>query len=280
MTHLRFSKLHSNGNDFVLIDRIANFVPDELVLAHTQQITNRHTGIGADGIILVDPPSKPDIDFTYRIINASGEEICQCGNGAICFSHYIAMKFYSTKKTISVEVCGRVMLLTRSDCATMTLVNMGRPSFLPETIPCLLEQPTAWTRIEVAGHVITGSAVSMGNPHFVSRVDDVDAAPVVLIGSALQEHDLFPEQVNAVFMQIVDERTIHLRVFERGVGETYACGSGACAAVVVGYKHGLLARTVAVHTAGGEARVTYDEDESVYYASRAVHVFSGTIQLS
>lgn len=281
MRALYFTKIHSNGNDFVLLDRIAHHIADNLILEHMRYLCDRHKGIGCDGVLIVDPPLHPKVDFNYRILNASGEEVCQCGNGAICFGHYISSQDYSLHSTISVELCGRRMFLTKQKYGKMTLLDMGAPSFDPAIIPTGLAHPDQWTSLEIAGQTVRVSAVSMGNPHLVILVDAVDTADVLRIGEAFQHHALFPEQVNVGFMEIIDRSNIRLRIFERGVGETLSCGSGACAAVVIGQWHGLLAQEVTVNSLGGQAIVSWDtqQSSSVFYASSAHIVYSGKFYL-
>ena len=276
-TLLPFTKMHGLGNDFVLINRIAN--PVNLEAEHYRRIADRRFGIGCDQVLLLDSPSVPEADFAYRIFNADGGEVEQCGNGARCFARYVRDKGLSDKDELAVETIGG-MIYPRINADGTVTVNMGVPRFGPVEIPFVADQEAVLYPVEVDGTAVDMGVVSMGNPHAVQLVGDVDAAPVETQGPLIERHARFPNRVNAGFMQVVDRHSIRLRVFERGAGETLACGTGACAASVVGRQMGLLDDTVDVELPGGHLEIRWEgPGQPVLMRGPAVTVFEGTVDL-
>ncbi len=274
---LKFSKMHGLGNDFVVLDGVRQSIA--LSVAELRRLADRHLGIGCDQILLVEPARRPDCDFRYRIFNADGGEVEQCGNGARCFVRFVHDQGLCAKREILVETLGGV-IAPRLNADGSVTVDMGVPVFARDEIPFIsacddLVQPLLAGDVEL---LIT--AVSMGNPHAVHIVADVDAAPVETLGPLIETHPRFPRRVNAGFMQIVDRQAIRLRVFERGAGETLACGTGACAAVVAGIARGLLDSPVRVATRGGELSIAWGgKGRPVLMSGPAVCVFTGEIDL-
>jgi diaminopimelate epimerase len=274
---LRFTKMHGQGNDFVVLDGVRQTI--DLTTTQIKHIADRHFGIGCDQILLVERPTRDDCDFRYRIFNADGDEVEQCGNGARCFAAFVHSTGLTDKRRIRVETLGGVIEPSINPDGSVT-VNMGAPRFAPADIPFLAKSPAAHYALEVGGTSYEIAAVSMGNPHAVLLVDDVDAAPVALLGAQIEHHPRFPRRVNVGFLQIVDRRNVALRVWERGAGETLACGTGACAAVVTGIRRGMLDVTVSVATRGGKLTVTWaGADAPVMMSGAAARVFDGDIQL-
>jgi diaminopimelate epimerase len=274
---IRFTKMHGLGNDFVVLDAVnGSFVPNP---AQARLLADRHFGIGCDQILVVEKPSTPDVDFGYRIFNADGSEVEQCGNGARCFVRFVADHGLSTKRELRVSTRSGIIAPRLEKNGEVT-VNMGLPHFAPGEIPFVAERDETLYGLDVGGQERTISVVSMGNPHAVQVVADVDAAPVALEGPLIESHVRFPERVNAGFMQIVDRHAIRLRVFERGAGETLACGTGACAAVVAGIRRNLLDTPVRVETRGGWLSIAWDGEETpVHMTGPAVTVFEGQMDL-
>ncbi len=274
---IKFSKMHGLGNDFVVIDAI-----NQKVALTTEQIRfigDRHFGVGCDQLLLVEPAQSTDADFRYRIFNADGGEVGQCGNGARCFARFVHDHGLSDKPQIPVEVAGGIIQLSLEQNGQVT-VEMGQPQFIPAAIPFVAGAARDRYTIEVEETVYELGAVSMGNPHAVLQVASVADAPVAHLGPLLESHARFPERVNVGFMEVVDARHIRLRVFERGAGETLACGSGACAAMVVGHRWGLLDDEVLVDLPGGSLWVRWSGDEStVRMTGPATHVYEGKIEL-
>jgi diaminopimelate epimerase len=276
-TPIPFTKMHGLGNDFVLINRIAN--PVKLETEHYRRIADRRFGIGCDQVLLLDPPGSPEADFAYRIFNADGGEVEQCGNGARCFARYVRDKGLSDKDELAVETIGGMIYPRINPDGTVT-VNMGVPRFGPVEIPFVADQEAVLYPVEVDGTPIEMGVVSMGNPHAVQLVEDIDVAPVETQGPLIERHARFPNRVNAGFMQIKDRHSIRLRVYERGAGETLACGTGACAASVVGRQMGLLDGTVDVELPGGHLEIRWDgPGQPVWMRGPAVTVFEGTVDL-
>jgi len=244
---IHFTKMQGLGNDFVVIDAITQSL--DLSVTQLRFIADRHFGVGCDQILLVEPARQPQVDFTYRIFNADGSEVEQCGNGARCFARFVYDKGLTTKSDMLVATASGIIRLLLQDDGQVT-VNMGAPIFIPARIPFIAEAEASVYTLEVADEKLDISVLSMGNPHAVLRVNDIDSAPVVELGEQIESHPRFPQRVNVGFMQILDRQHIRLRVFERGSGETLACGSGACAAVVVGRQQGWLDAKVGV-TFGG-----------------------------
>ena len=276
--HLKFTKMQGVGNDFVVLDAIGQKIT--LDAAKLQRLADRHFGIGCDQILIVEKPTLPDVDFRYRIFNADGGEVEQCGNGARCFARFVVDQGLTDKKAIRVETKSGVIMPHIDDDSLVT-VNMGAPRFEPREIPLDVLAKQASYSLNIGGVMRQFSILSMGNPHAVQLVTDVDAAPVALEGPLIERHAAFPARVNAGFMQIVDRRNIRLRVYERGAGETLACGTGACAAVVAGIKQGLLDVEVTVQTRGGPLTIRWEgEGEPVLMTGATTTVFSGEIELN
>lgn len=277
MTRLHFTKMEGTGNDFVVVN--ATQQQFGLDRAQIRRLADRHTGIGFDQLLVIEAPRTSGTDFYYRIFNGDGTEVGQCGNGARCFVRYVHDKALSKKNTIRVETISGI-IEPRLEADGNVTVNMGPPRFDPAEIPMRMQQRARSYTIAVNGAQVEIGALSMGNPHAVQLVADVDAAPVTTQGPMIEAHSAFPERVNAGYMQIVDRHTIRLRVWERGAGETLACGTGACAAVVIGINWGLLDSPVCVHTRGGPLRIAWHgEGQSVWMTGSARTVFEGEIEL-
>ena len=281
---LRFTKMQGAGNDFVMLD--ATRTPLTLSTEQFRALADRHFGIGADQILVVEPPRTPGMDFAYRIFNASGDEVEHCGNGARCFVRYVREHGLTDKRHIHVETVNRQLELQMHDDGRVT-VDMGAPEFAHERIPFLPAGLTPrregdfelWP-LELIDASVEVAVLSMGNPHAVQRVDDVATADVASLGPEIEVLDCFPQKVNAGFMQIVSRTQIALRVFERGAGETLACGTGACAAVVAGIRLGWLDRAVEVDTRGGRLSIAWDgPGQPVRMTGPATTVFEGEIEL-
>lgn len=274
---IKFTKMHGLGNDFVVIDAMSQHVTITPEIA--KKLGDRHFGVGCDQILLIEPPSQPNIDFRYRIFNNDGTEVGQCGNGARCFAKFVHNRRLTGKDNILVETAnGIIELKLQSD--QMVKVNMGLPLLNPKDIPFLVEQQKILYEISAENFKLSISAVSMGNPHAVLEVDDVCSASVQSLGQAIGSHHLFPKQVNVGFMQIVNSHEINLRVYERGVGETLACGSGACAAVVAGQLQGLFGSPVTVNLTGGSLTIEWLGDgHPVIMTGPATLVYHGQINV-
>lgn len=274
---LRFSKMHGLGNDFVVIDAIRQRV--DLTPDQVRFLADRHFGVGCDQLLVVERAQQPGVDFRYRIFNADGGEVEQCGNGARCFVRFVREQGLTDKREIRVETKSGVITLTAADDINVT-VNMGVPVFEPGRIPFQSDSDALVQPLDVAGSAVPITAVSMGNPHAVQVVADVDRAPVGQQGPLIESHPRFPARVNAGFMQVVDAHHIRLRVYERGAGETLACGTGACAAVVAGIVRNLLESPVRVSTRGGELNIAWaGEGQPVLMTGPAVTVFEADIHL-
>ena len=278
---IRFTKMHGLGNDFVVLDAISqNFVPTP---AQVRFLADRHFGIGCDQLLVVEKTSTPGVDFRYRIFNADGGEVEQCGNGARCFVRFVHEQGLTQKREIRVETQSGLITL-RLEADGQITVDMGAPHFLPADIPFDSSTDAVVQPLAVAGKQIGISVVSMGNPHAVQVVADVDVAPVAQLGPLIELHPRFPRRVNAGFMQIVDRHAIRLRVHERGAGETLACGTGACAAVVAGIRRDLLDSPVRVTTRGGDLSIAWDgatnnAPQPVMMTGPATTVFTAEIEL-
>jgi len=274
---INFTKMHGLGNDFVVIDAINQHIA--LTSEQIQLLSDRHFGIGFDQLLLVEKAASANADFKYRIFNADGGEVAQCGNGARCFARFVRDKKLSDKDEIRVDTDSGQLVL-RFDEDNLITVNMGVPRHAPEEIPLLAEEESKFYTVQVNDTEKAFGAVSMGNPHAVIQVSDVKTAPVVELGKALESHAFFPERVNVGFMQVVDRQHIKLRVYERGAAETLACGSGACAAVVIGIEHNLLDHTVSVDLPGGTLTINWSgRGEPVLMTGPAISVFEGQIAL-
>ena len=275
---IKFSKMHGLGNDFVVIDGMRQYV--EFTPEQIRALGDRHTGIGFDQLLLVEPPGVSGADFRYRIFNADGGEVEQCGNGARCFVRFVHDQKLTDKCAIVVETkCG--IIQPRLEADGLVTVDMGQPRFAPAEIPFESNTDAAEQPLQLSdGVTLMIGAVSMGNPHAVTIVADIDTAPVAVQGPQIESHERFPQRVNAGFMQIEDRHNIRLRVYERGAGETLACGTGACAAVVSGIRRGLLDSPVRVQTRGGDLSIAWHgPGQSVIMTGPAVTVFTGEIDV-
>lgn len=278
MKTLRFTKMHGLGNDFVVLD--ATTTPIALEPAQLRFIADRHFGIGCDQILQVERARDPDTDFYYRIFNADGGEVEQCGNGARCFVRYVHDKGLTDKTEIRVGTVGGV-IVPRLECDGQVTVDMGVPRFEPADVPFIAPARAPTYALDLGDRTVDVSVLSMGNPHAVQIVGQIDSAPVVTEGPAIERHPRFPRRVNAGYMQVVDTHRIRLRVYERGAGETLACGTGACAAVVAGIMRGALDHErVVVETHGGELVISWaGEGHPVMMTGPAVTVFEGELVL-
>lgn len=274
---LIFTKMQGVGNDFVVLDAVNQTV--RLDAGTVRRLADRHFGVGCDQVLVIERPRSPGTDFYYRIFNADGAEVQHCGNGARCFLRYVRDKGLTDKTQIRVETLSGV-IVPRWEADGEVTVDMGAPEFEPERIPFKAEKraPTYW--LEVGTAAVEISALSMGNPHAVQIVADVEAAPVLIQGPLIETHARFPERVNAGYLEVVDRHHIKLRVYERGTGETLACGTGACAAVVAGISRGLLDSPVRVTTHGGDLRIAWGGSrEPVLMTGPAQTVFEGEIEI-
>jgi diaminopimelate epimerase len=277
MMEISFTKMHGLGNDFVVID--ATSQPIELSMEQIRFLADRRFGVGCDQVLLVEPPRQPNVDFTYRIFNADGGEVEQCGNGARCFARYVIDHGLTRKTDIVVDTRAGVITLHVEADGQIT-VNMGMPEFEPDKIPFQAQQRTEVYPLSLETAEVEVGVVSMGNPHAVLQVEQVDTAPVSSLGPQIEAHERFPRRVNVGFMQVVDRQHIRLRVYERGAGETLACGTGACAAVVIGRQRGWLDDKVTVSLPGGNLKIQWSgEGHSVMMTGPAVSVFEGRVRL-
>jgi len=272
-----FTKMHGLGNDFVVIDAINQDV--DLSEQQVQFIADRHFGVGCDQLLLVEESDNDEVDFIYRIFNADGGEVEQCGNGARCFAVFVTEKGLTDKNPIIVETNTGVITLHLQDDGQVT-VDMGVPVLAPWNIPFNADTQRSEYSLDVGGEVLQIGAVSMGNPHAVTVVNDIGSAAVEAMGAEIESHPLFPNRVNAGFMQILDDAHIRLRVYERGAGETLACGTGACAAMVVGQIQGYLSEHVEVELPGGRLQIHWQgEGTPVMMTGPATTVFEGKVTL-
>ena len=272
MTALQFTKMQGLGNDFVVVDAMRS--PFTLASADIRRLADRRFGVGCDQVLVVEP-AREGADFRYRIFNADGGEVEQCGNGARCFVVFVREHGLTDKREIRVETAGGLIVPRMEDDGEVT-VDMGVPRLRPDQVPFTGGTGAVVEPLDVDGTIVQISALSMGNPHAVQIVDDIDRAPVATQGPLIERHPRFPQRVNAGFMQVVDRATIRLRVFERGAGETLACGTGACAAVVAGIRRGLLDAKVRVITRGGDLAITWaGGDAPVWMKGPAHTVFEG-----
>lgn len=269
--------MHGLGNDFVVIDGIHQAV--NLSTAQLRFLADRHFGIGCDQILIVEPPVSPNADFRYRIFNADGGEVSQCGNGARCFAKFVRDRHLTNQREIMVDTRAGQLVL-RFDSPDDICVNMGVPLHNPEEIPLEAARFARVYTVRIDNQDVAFGSVSLGNPHAVIQTDDIDRAPVQQIGPLLERHVLFPERVNVGFMQIMDRHRIRLRVYERGSGETLACGSGACAATVIGIEWDKLESPVRVDLRGGALMISWEgRNHPVYMSGPAASVFEGKIEL-
>lgn len=274
---LKFTKMHGAGNDFVVLDGVRQQVA--LSPESIRFIADRNFGVGCDQLLLVEKAQHKDADFRYRIFNADGGEVEQCGNGARCFVRFVHDKKLTSKREIIVETKSGLISPRLEDDGRVT-VNMGAPIFEPARIPFVSDSSAVTQPLQIGDTTVQITAVSMGNPHAVQVVADVETTPVAALGPLIEHHPRFPKRVNAGFMQVLDRDHIKLRVFERGAGETLSCGTGACAAVVAGIQRGLLNATVHVATRGGTLSITWQgEGSPVSMTGPAISVFDGEINL-
>lgn len=272
-----FTKMQGQGNDFVVFDGVRRRV--ELTPERVRAIADRHFGIGCDQVLVVERAAVPENDFRYRIYNADGGEVEQCGNGARCFARFVLDRGLTQKREIRVETASGV-ISPRVEASGQVTVDMGAPRFDPREVPFLAPEPALVYPLTVAGVMVEVSVLSMGNPHAVQVVEDAERAPVATQGPLIERHPAFPNRVNAGYMQLVSRDHIRLRVWERGAGETLACGTGACAAVVAGIRRGLLDEEVRVATHGGELMIRWPGGgRPVMMTGDAVRVFDGEIDI-
>lgn len=278
---LQFSKMHGLGNDFMVIDGVRQNLPNSgmpLSAQRIRELADRRFGIGFDQLLVVQPTTSTDVDFRYRIFNADGSEVSQCGNGARCFAQFVRQQGLTDKSSIRVETAAGLMTLMLNDDGQIT-VDMGQPRWAPKDIPIKTAEEADSYFIIAGVQAFEVGAVGLGNPHCVLLVENVDNAAVAIVGPLLESHADFPERVNVGFMQIIDRSHIRLRVFERGVGETLACGSGACAAVVIGQRRGFLDERVQVQLLGGNLSIHYDGSAGILMTGPAAHVYDGRIDI-
>jgi diaminopimelate epimerase len=275
---IHFTKMHGLGNDFVVI----NGIKQQILLAPEQirELADRHFGIGFDQLLLLEAPAvDSNADFSYRIFNADGGEVAQCGNGARCFARFVRDQKLSDQDQLLIDT-NSGQLQVKFDQDGLITVNMGIPKHLPEEIPIKAVHVEKFYSAIVDGVERAFGAVSVGNPHAVLQVNDIDHAPVATLGPKLENHTIFPERANIGFMQIINRQHIKLRVYERGAAETLACGSGACAAVVIGIEQNLLDAQVKVELSGGSLDISWlGHGQPVFMDGPAVSVFEGTIEL-
>lgn len=275
--NLSFTKMHGLGNDFVVIDAINQSV--HLSPEQVRLIADRHRGVGCDQLLLVESSNSPDVDFRYRIFNADGREVEQCGNGARCFAQFVVEKGLTQKTQISVETASGI-IRPQLEADGQVTVDMGTPCFAPGSLPFDKKVESDRYLITINDDNVEIGAVSMGNPHAIVLVDDVSTAPVACLGAAIEGHALFPQRVNVGFMQVVSRNHVRLRVFERGAGETQACGTGACAAMAVAHRWGMVDDAVSVELPGGRLLIHWPGGESpLLMTGPAQTVFTGTIEI-
>jgi diaminopimelate epimerase len=274
---IAFTKMHGLGNDFIVIEALKKKFhgsPEQI-----RRLADRHFGIGFDQLLLVEPPVSEDMDFSYRIFNADGDEVEQCGNGARCFARFVYDRGLTEKTEIRVGTLSGIIIHRILDDGRVC-VDMGVPDFEPERIPFITDKRQHSYSLALANGVVEIAAVSMGNPHAVQIVEDVDSAPVTQTGPEIEHHPLFPQRVNAGYMEVIDRRAIRLRVWERGSGETMACGTGACAAVVTGIDQGLLDSPVEVALPGGKLDIEWSgQGTSVFMTGPAEYVYEGEFEM-
>lgn len=273
---LNFAKMHGLGNDFVVVDNVT-----QNMYVNVDQIrkwADRHRGIGFDQLLLVEPPYDPDLDFHYRIFNADGSEVAQCGNGARCFARFVKMKGLSNKNELKVSTKAGNLIL-RHEADGQVTVDMGMPQFEPAEVPFKANKAELTYVLRDQDETVLCGVMGLGNPHCVIEVDDLDSAPVTSLGPKVGANERFPEGVNVGFMQIIDRDSVRLRVYERGAGETQACGSGACAAAVLGMRQDKLNERVAVTLPGGTLIIQWQPGQTVKMTGAAEHIFDGQMAL-
>lgn len=269
--------MHGLGNDFVVLDLITQRFT--LLEKHVRFLADRHLGVGCDQVLVVEAPTTPEADFRYRIYNADGSEVEQCGNGARCFARFVRDKHLTNKHTITVQTRGGIIKLKIQQDQQVE-VNMGVPQLAPKQLPFQATQKQQSYQLPVADKDYQIGAISIGNPHAVMRVDNIGKAPVQTLGPQIESHSRFPKRVNAGFMEVIDRQQVKLRVFERGVGETQACGTGACAAVVYGRLMDWLDEKVCVQLPGGKLYIEWPgEEQAIFMTGPATTVYEGKIHL-
>ncbi|WP_075174817.1 diaminopimelate epimerase [Acinetobacter indicus] len=274
---LEFTKMHGLGNDFMVVDLISQRAYfDSLTI---QRLADRHFGVGFDQLLVVEPPDVPNADFKYRIFNADGSEVEQCGNGVRCFARFVHERQLTSKTKIKVQTKAGIVEPELGQNGWVR-VNMGQPKFLPQEIPFIADEPDNLYDLMLANEEkLSIDVVNMGNPHAVTIVQDILTADVARLGPQIESHERFPQRVNAGFMQILDEQHARLRVFERGVGETLACGTGACAAAVSGMRRGVLSSKVEIELAGGKLQIEWKEGDVVWMTGPTANVYEGRLDL-
>ncbi|MET1079347.1 MAG: diaminopimelate epimerase [Pseudomonas sp.] len=274
---LRFTKMHGLGNDFMVLDLVSQHA--HILPKHAKQWGDRHTGIGFDQLLIVEAPTNPDVDFRYRIFNADGSEVQQCGNGARCFARFVLDKRLTMKRQLRVETLGGIIELDMRADGHVS-VNMGPPRLEPAQVPFQADAQAISYAVESDGQTLQLAVLSMGNPHGVLRVDDVDQAPVHSLGPQLEHHPRFPQRANIGFLQVVDRHHARLRVWERGAGETQACGTGSCAAAVAAISQGWMDSPVQVDLPGGRLTIEWaGPGMPVMMTGPAVRVYEGQVRL-
>ncbi len=279
--NLRFTKMHGLGNDFMVIDGISQSLPENGLPFPEDEIRrlgSRHFGVGFDQMLIVQPAQGGEADFRYRILTADGSEVSQCGNGARCFARFVREQGLTDKNEVVVETAAGQMTLSLTEDDQVT-VNMGAPRWAPQDIPMAASEEADSYFLVSGTQAWEVGAVGLGNPHCTLLVENVDTAPVETAGPLLESHEQFPERVNVGFMQVVSRTEVRLRVYERGAGETLACGSGACAAVVIGQRRGLLDQQVTVHLPGGSLQIEYAGTDGIRMTGPASRVYDGTIEV-
>lgn len=274
---LSFSKMQGAGNDFVIIDAVTQVV--DLSTAHIKRIADRRRGVGCDQVLLLSPPDDPDADFRYSIFNADGSRAGQCGNGARCVGRFLREKKLTRQRELTLLTDGEPLSLSITEDGRV-FAGLAAPKFSPESVPFSASETAAQYPLEVQGQNVSVGVLSMGNPHAILMVDDCDSAPVSSLGPLIESHERFPDRVNVGFLQVNSRNDAKLRVYERGVGETEACGSGACAAAVHGIQLGLLDPDVTLQLPGGKLTVSWEGGNSpVWLGGPTASVFDGTISL-
>ncbi len=277
MKPIEFTKMHGLGNDFMVIDDLQQQL--KISSEQIRQLADRNTGVGFDQLLVVSPPTVDDAEFDYRIFNADGDEVEHCGNGARCFARFVSDRRLTTSQSIRVNTLMGVITLVLQANGEVT-VRMGVPEFEPANIPFIATKQALFYELEVAGEALSVGAVGIGNPHVVIRVEDVNTAEVERLGPLLERHPSFPNRVNVGFMQIINRQHAALRVYERGVGETKACGTGACAAVAVGHAQGLLDNSAVVSLPGGDLRLNWlNRETSIEMTGPCSTVFEGLTKI-
>lgn len=274
---MQFSKMHGLGNDFMVVDGVTQnvFLTEELI----RKLSDRHRGVGFDQLLLVEAPYDPELDFHYRIFNADGSEVSQCGNGARCFARFVTLKGLTNKNDIKVSTANGKMVLSLLENGQVR-VNMGEPIWEPAKVPFTANKFEKNYLLRTELQTAICGVVSMGNPHAVLQVENIQTAPVNTLGPLLENHERFPERANIGFMQVLNPHHVKLRVFERGAGETQACGSGACAAAAVGIMQGALQSPVQVDLPGGSLNIEWQgEGHPLYMTGDAEHIYDGFIKL-